>query len=313
MNNDKVNWQGSYVATVTPFQANGDLDEKGFCANLEFLLGSGADGLVISGCTGESWALSADERARLFELAVKTANGKVPVIAGTGSVPTRAVIELSQRAKDLGCAGIMILPPYYCMAGRREVIAHYQAVSDAVKHPILLYNIPRRTGFNLSPDVLDELVGVEWVVAIKESSNDFIQTESTIRTVGDRITVFTGHSAERAVPALVMGAKGFVSSMESQIMGREAIEMYSLVKRGELAKAAATQHRTLDLDESMRKCGTFPANLKAAMNLLGRPAGLPRAPILPLTEAQLGEVQRVLDRLQIGAASGATSPAGARA
>jgi len=181
-------------------------------------------------------------------------------------------------------------------------------VSDAVKHPILLYNIPRRTGFNLSPEVLDELVGVEWVVAIKESSNDFIQTESTIRSVGDRITVFTGHSAERAVPALVMGAKGFVSSMESQIMGREAIEMYSLVKRGELAKAAATQHRTLDLDESMRKCGTFPANLKAAMNLLGRPVGLPRAPILPLTVTQLEEVQRVLDRLRIGVASGATTP-----
>jgi 4-hydroxy-tetrahydrodipicolinate synthase len=299
MNDGKVDWQGSYVATITPFDAAGAIDEPAFLRNIEFLLAGGANGLVISGCTGESWALSADERARLFELAVAAAGDQVPVIAGTGGVPTAAVIALSQRAKSLGCAGVMILPPYYCMAGRREVIAHYQAISDAVRHPILLYNIPRRTGFNLSPEVLEELVEVDWVCAIKESSNDFIQTQDTIRLVGERITVFTGHSAERAVPAVVMGAKGFVSSMESQIMGREAIEMYQLVKKGELAQAARTQLRTLDLDESMRKSGTFPANLKAAMNLLGRPGGHPRAPILPLTEAQLQQVQATLDRLGI--------------
>lgn len=301
MNDGKVGWQGSFVAVVTPFGADGVIDERAFRDNVGFVVGEGADGIVVSGCTGESWALSADERARLFELAIDTVGGAVPVIAGTGGVSTRGVIELSQRAKDLGAAGVMILPPYYCMAGRREVIAHYQAISDAVRHPILLYNIPRRVGFNLTPDVLDELVEVDWVVAIKESSGDFIQVEATILGVGDRITVFAGHSAERAVPAVVMGAKGFVSSMESQVMGREAIEMYQLVKNGDLARAAAVQLRTLDLDESMRKIGTFPANLKSAMNLLGRNGGYPRPPILPFTPKQLDEVAGVLDRLQVRA------------
>jgi 4-hydroxy-tetrahydrodipicolinate synthase len=303
MNKGKVDWRGAYVAVVTPFTAGGEIDETAFRKNVEFLLDEGADGIVVSGCTGEAWALDPDERVRLFELAVGIAGKRVPVIAGTGGVATRDVIELSGRARDLGTAGVMILPPYYCMAGRREVIAHYQAISDAVRHPILLYNIPRRVGFNLTPEVLDELVEVDWVVAIKESSGDFIQVEATILEVGDRITVFAGHSAERAVPALVMGAEGFVSSMESQVMGREALEMYALVQRGDLTRASAVQLRTLDLDESMRKAGTFPANLKAAMNLLGRTGGYPRPPILPFTAAQLDEVRGILDRLRIRAAA----------
>jgi 4-hydroxy-tetrahydrodipicolinate synthase len=301
MNSGKVDWQGSFVAVVTPFTGAGEIDEAAFRSNIDYLLGEGADGIVASGCTGESWALTPEERIRLFRLALDTVGGRVPVIAGTGGVSTRGVIELSQRAQELGADGVMILPPYYCMAGRREVIAHYQAISDAVRHPILLYNIPRRVGFNLTPEVLDELVNVDWVVAIKESSGDFVQVEATIHGVGDRIAVFTGHSAERAVPALVMGAKGFVSSMESQVMGREAIEMYALVRRGLLARAAEVQLRTLELDESMRKIGTFPANLKAGMNLLGRKGGYPRPPILPFTSTQLEQVGAVLDRLRIRA------------
>ena len=302
MNSGKVGWRGNFVALVTPFTKSGEIDERAFRENIEFLLGEGADGFVVSGCTGEAWALTSDERIRLFRLAVEAAGSRVPVIAGTGGVPTQAVIELSLRAKQAGTAGLMILPPYYCMAGRREVIAHYAAVSSAVQHPILLYNIPRRVGFNLSPEVLEELVKVEWIVAIKESSNDFIQLEATIASVGDEIEVFAGHSAERGVPALLMGAKGMVSSTESQVMGREALEMYALVKQGDLESARRRQLRTLALDEGMRRHGTFPANLKAAMNLLGRAGGYPRQPLLPLTPADLDGVRGVLDRLRIGVA-----------
>lgn len=299
MNNGKVDWQGSYVAVVTPFADDGAIDEPAFRSNIEFLLAEGADGIVVSGCTGESWALSPDERVRLFRAAVETVRGRVPVIAGTGGVATDGVVELSRRAKDAGAAGVMVLPPYYCMAGRREVIEHYRAISDGARHPILLYNIPRRTGFNLSPEVLDEIVGIDWVVAIKESSNDFIQTETTIHTVGDRISVFTGHSAERGVPAVLMGAKGYVSSMESQIMGAEAIQMYDRVREGRLDEARETQLRTLALDQAMRRVGTFPANLKTAMTVLGRPAGVPRRPLLPLTAQEIEQVRQLLASLDI--------------
>jgi 4-hydroxy-tetrahydrodipicolinate synthase len=297
MNNAKVDWTGSYVAVVTPFASNGEIDRRAFIDNIEYLLGHGADGIVVSGCTGESWALSADERLGLFRTAVEAAAGRVPVIAGTGGISTQGVIELSTAAKAAGTAGVMVLPPYYCMAGPREVLEHYRQISEHARHPILLYNIPRRTGINLTPELLDRLVEIDYVVAIKESSNDFIQTQSTIDTVGDRITVFTGHSAERAVPALLMGAKGFVSSMESQVMGPEAIAMYDLFKQGRLDEARAVQMRTLSLDIQMRKHGTFPVNLKTAMNLLGRTGGFPRRPLLPLTPAETDGVRDVLASL----------------
>jgi 4-hydroxy-tetrahydrodipicolinate synthase len=301
MNDGKVAWKGSYVAVVTPFQESGEIDEVAFGANIDFVLGCGADGIVVSGCTGESWSLTAAERLRLFTIAVDRVGSRVPVIAGTGGVPTSAVVDLSLAAKAAGAAGIMVLPPYYCMAGRREVLEHYRAISEHVRHPILLYNIPRRTGFNMTPEWLKEVVELEWVVAIKESSNDFVQTEATMHAVGERIEVFTGHSAERAVPALLMGAKGFVSSMESQIMGREAIQMYRLVQAGRLAEARAVQHRTLQLDLRMREVGTFPANLKAGMNLLGRTAGMPRRPLLPLTLPEVAKVETILTDLSIPA------------
>ena len=299
MNNGKVDWYGSFVAVVTPFNEQGDIDDRAFSANVRRLVDEGVNGVVVSGCTGESWSLTPEERIHLCRLALDTVGTRVPVIAGTGGVPTPTVIELSRRAKEAGVAGLMILPPYYAMPGAREVVEHYRAISDGVQHPILLYNIPRRTGINLTPDLLEQIVGFEWVVAIKESSNDFIQTEATILAFGDRISVFTGHSAERGVPAVVMGAKGFVSSLESQIMGQPAVEMYALVKRGEIDKARQTQLRTLALDEQMRKIGTFPANLKAAMNLVGRNGGYPRRPLLPLTGTDIERVRATLDKLQL--------------
>jgi 4-hydroxy-tetrahydrodipicolinate synthase len=299
MNNGKIDWEGSFVAAVTPFARTGELDTRAFCENVARLVAEGADGVVVSGCTGESWALTADERVRLFKLAVDTVGSRVPVIAGTGGILTHAVIELSQRARDVGAAGIMVLPPYYCMAGRRDIVAHYAAISDAVRHPILLYNVPRRTGFNLTPDVLEEMIGIEWVVAIKESSADFIQFEATIDRVGRHIEVFTGRSAERGVPAVLMGAKGWVSSLESQVMGQEAIEMYDLVKSGNVERARDIQLRTLALDQAVHNIGTFPANLKAAMNLVGRGGGYPRLPILPLTSGEIDRVRGVLEAFKL--------------
>jgi 4-hydroxy-tetrahydrodipicolinate synthase len=299
MNDGKVNWEGSLVAAVTPFTADGAIDERAFRENLALLISEGSHGLVISGCTGESWAMTPQERARLFHLAVDVAAGRVPVIAGTGTISTDAVIDLSLEAKAAGASGVMVLPPYYCMAGRREIVEHYRAISTALEHPILLYNVPRRTGFNLTPDVVEELAELEWVVAVKESSNDFVQTEATVRRVGDRILVFTGHAAERGVPCVLMGAHGYVSSTESQVMGRDALAMYDLAKSGSLARAREIQMRALALEELLKPIGTFPCNLKAAMNLLGRPGGYPRRPLLPLTRAQIDQVQVVLQQLNL--------------
>ena len=299
MNNGKVDWKGNFVALVTPFTKEGDVDEKKFIENIELLLSEGVHGVIVSGCTGESWSLESSEKERLYRIAVDTVKGRATVIAGTGGIVTRSVVALSKGAKEAGVDGVMILPPYYAMINEKEVIAHYRAISDEARVPILLYNIPRRTGVNLTPELCEELAELDYVVAIKESSNDFVQVEATLAALGDRMLVFTGHSAERGVAAVLLGCQGYVSSMESQVMGRGAIPLYELAASGKVDEARKMQMRTLQLDQAMRKVGTFPANLKAAMNILGRAGGYARAPILGLNEAGVQRVRSILDGLDL--------------
>ena len=292
--------RGVFPILITPFDEQSRVDEESLRSLVEFNVKAGIHGIGVA-LGSEVYKLSEAERALVTRVVVDQIHGRIPVVINTGAAGTDLAVLYSQTAQDNGADALMIMPPTFTPASPTEVREYFKAISDAVRHPILLYNIPRRVGFNLTPEVLEEMVGIEWVVAIKESSNDFIQVEATILAVGDQINVFTGHSAERGVPAVLMGARGFVSSMESQIMGREAVQMYDLVKRGEIDRARATQLRTLALDEQMRRLGTFPANLKAAMNLLGRRGGYPRRPLLPLTEPDLARVQDVLERLQITA------------
>lgn len=298
MNNGKVDWRGSFCAVVTPFEADGEIDGSAFCANVDRLIGEGVDGLVVAGCTGESWSLDPKERLRLFKLAVDTAAGRVPVIGGTSGIDARAVAAQSRAAREeAGCSGAMILPPYYAVPNPREILAHYEHVSREARTPILLYNIPKRTGINMSMELLDRLADLEWIVAMKQSSNDFVELEQTVAAVGERINVMAGHSAERGVAAILMGCAGFVSSMESQVMGAEAISMARLAGAGDLEAARRVQMRTLKLDKAMRQVGTFPANLKCAMNVLGRGGGHARRPLLDLDDAETARVRDILDGL----------------
>ena len=163
MNNGKVNWKGNFVALITPFTQHGEVDEKSFIANIELLLSEGVHGVIVSGCTGESWSLEDSEKTRLFRIAAETVNGRATVLAGTGGIVTRKVVALSQAAKAAGVDGIMVLPPYYAMIHKEEVIAHYRTLSDEAQVPILLYNIPRRTGVNLTPVLCEELAELEYV------------------------------------------------------------------------------------------------------------------------------------------------------
>lgn len=299
MNNGKVDWHGCFVAVITPFTPDGDLDEAAFSRNIDQLLGETADGIVVSGCTGETWSLTKQERVRLFELAVETVAGSVPVIAGIGSILTQDAIDLGCAAKELGAAGAMVQPPYYCLPNDAEVAEHYRRISDGIELPILLYNTPGRTSVDLTADLLEQIIQNEYVVAIKESSAEFLRVQRLLTKFSDAIQVMTGHSADRAVPSVLMGAKGWVSSLETQIMGHEAISMYQLAMSGQVQEANRIQLKAVQLDEEIRQFGTFPANMKAAMNLLGRPGGYPRPPLLPLDSEQIAGVRRVLQSMEL--------------
>jgi 4-hydroxy-tetrahydrodipicolinate synthase len=299
MNDGKVNWKGNFPAVVTPFKKDGFIDEKKFVENIELLMSEGIHGVVVSGCNGEAWALEPEERVRLFKLAVEAAKSRITVIAGTGGIITGHVVELSKAAKEAGADGVMVLPPPYAMISAREAINHYRIISDQAKIPILIYNVPRRTGINLTPDVMQQLAKINFVVAIKEACDDFVQLETTIAAVGDRLRVFTGKSAARGMAAVMAGAVGFVSSQDPHVMGREGISLYELSAKGDIENARRVQMRTLKLNKTLSPIGTDPANMKAAMNILGRPGGYVRLPMLDLTGEEMERVESVLDDLKL--------------
>ncbi len=297
MNNGKIGWEGSYAAVVSPFTRDGEIDEAKFVQNIELLLSEGLQGVVVSGSNGESWALKPDERLRLFKAAKDAVGNRVPVIGGTGGIPTGDVAKLTAAARDTGVDGVMIMPPYYCGASRREVVAHYKTISDEAKMPILVYNSPKSTGVDITADFAAELAEVEWVVGIKQSTLDFTVFEQTVAACGDKIRVFTGHSGKRGLAAVLAGAVGFVSSLDSHVLGAEGIALYKLSKSGDYEKARKVQMRALALDMTLSGIGSGPSVMKAAMNMLGRPGGYPRRPLLEASDAEKEKIRQALDDL----------------
>lgn len=299
MNDGKVDWRGNFVAIATPFEKNGAIDEGKFVKNVELLRSEGANGFVVCGCTGEAWAMSAPERLRAFKLTRQTVGKDFPVVGGTATATTQDTLELSKAAIKAGCDGVLLMPPYYSVIKERELRHHFKTISDGLGAPIFLYNMPKRTGINMPPALLADLAQLEWIVALKQSSGDFTELEATLAACGDSLNLFAGHSAERGFAAVSLGCPGFVSSMEAQIMGREAISMYDLAIAGTVEEGRRIQQRTIALDKAMREVGTFPANMKTAMNLLGRPGGYCRAPLLDLDKAETDKVRKILEGLQL--------------
>ncbi len=166
--------------------------------------------------------------------------------------------------------------------------------------PIIIYNT-KASGFNVTAEIAEEMADIEQVVAIKQSCPDFVQFEQTVAAVDERIRVFTGHSAARGLAAMMVGAAGFVSSLDPHVMGSEGISLYRLVRDGEYEAARRVQMRTLELTSRLGAIGTGPATMKAAMNLLGRPGGYPRRPVLELTGDEKARVREVLDDLGLSA------------
>jgi 4-hydroxy-tetrahydrodipicolinate synthase len=297
MDRNSVKWTGCLCAVVTPFQEDGKIDRGAFRENVKLLASEGADGFVIAGCTGEFWALTDEERAETFKLAREAVPG-LPVIGNATDMLTSRSIAFARRAKELGLDGIMLTPPYYVRPSEDEIYHHYQAVSDAVKIPILVYNIPTRQAVNLTPEMVARLADVECVVAIKQSTNSFQEVSETLRLAQQKILVLPGHSVERGLPVLAMGADGYVASVETEILGREAVEIYDFAVQGRYEEARKRQFRCIELDHAVHGgVGTFPASVKAAMNLVGRPGGHAREPLLPLTAEQTKRLREVLAKL----------------
>ena len=284
-----ASFRGVIPALTTPFHADLSLDADGFARLAEMVIDDGVDGLLVNGCTGESWSLTADERATIFHAAAQVAKdraqGRVKVIAGCSAITSAETIGKIRQAARAGCDYAMVSPPWYVMPGPDEIMDHYRAVLDATDIPVVLYNIPRRTGVQLTPDMVDRLADHPKVIAIKESSKDWGILSQVIRRTSDRISVFAGYASFFGLAALTEGAVGYMDS-GTPVFGARSPEFYRACISGDLATARRIQIEMASMLESFFGLGTFPSSVKASLDLIGRPGGPTRPPVKPLNPAQ---------------------------
>jgi dihydrodipicolinate synthase/N-acetylneuraminate lyase len=298
MDKHSVNWSGPWVALVTPFDAQGQIDGAAYRRNVDIVIEGGCTGVVANGCTGEFWAQSFDERVQVLKIAVEAARGRATVVGGTGAITTEEAIELTRAAKNVGCDGAMILPTYFVKPPVEDVIVHYETISDAVDFPIMLYNIPSAASVALTPELVDRLADLKNVVAIKESSRDFVNFYRTLEKAGDRIHVFIGPGGFFGAAAQTVGAAGFVEGIPNYWTG--ITEVWHAAARGDMVTALARQRKALAVRELIEANGrNIYTGGKAAMNALGLPGGYPRRPLRAYGEPHLTQLREGFAKLGI--------------
>jgi 4-hydroxy-tetrahydrodipicolinate synthase len=287
---------GPIPAVVTPFTGSGEIMEDAFRDVVERQIGIGAGGICVAGDNGESWTLDGAERGRLTRLAVDQARGRVPVIMGASAATAKATIAYGRVAMEAGAAGLLVMPqPYVLKATRDELVRRFAALAAAVDLPIVAYNTPRRSGIDLTVDDIVAIFDAAPVVAIKESSRDFFHHTDLLDRLRDRISVLTGPS-HYILPCIALGARGFIAT-GPELLGKDCARIMALGAQAPSDAYRAMHRKLTALYKLLMGTGTWPAALKAALNLLGWPAGVPRDPVMPLAGADLEKVRRTLGEL----------------
>ncbi len=294
MDRNSVNWHGSVCAVVTPFTETGELDLAAYDRNVELILADGAHAVVVTGCTGEAWALTPEEKTKLARRTVAIVERRVPVIAGTTVIRPHEVIEQSEAVIAAGVDGVMVSAPYDCLPREHEIYEYFKMISNALCFPLLVYNIPSRVGVNLSMPLLDKLADLESVVAVKQSSPEFMDVFQTLRTVGDRLRVIVGYSGSRGLASVALGVDGFTSTSDLQVIGHRAVELYEASVNCDMERARQLQELCYRVSSAVTAAGPLPAAIKGAMNLVGRPGGYPRRPLLPVSGERLEKLRQDL-------------------
>lgn len=284
---------GIIPAVVTPFNKDESLNEDGLKQHLRFLLDSRVDGLFVAGTGGEFWALTKEEKERVFKITVDVANGKKPVYAGTGVESTAESLELTGMAKDIGVDAVSIITPYFVSPTRQGLFEHYSYIASKVDLPVLLYNNPGRTGgVNLEPTLVRDLAEkCSNIVGIKDSSGDLRITTEYIRLC-DKINVLAG--ADTLIFATLMcGGKGAIA-VTANVLPNLVAEIYESVRKGDLPRALKAQKELVPMRLAVNQVGPYPLAIKEALNMMGISAGPCRKPIVPATPEKRDELRRLL-------------------
>ena len=275
---------GAGVAIITPMLEDGSVDYAGLGKNIDFQIENGTDAIIICGTTGESSTLDDKEHRECIRFAVEHTHNRIPVIAGTGSNDTKYAIELSQEAQELGA-------PYYNKTTQRGLVAHYNAIADSVNLPIILYNVPSRTGVGFDVNTVAALAEHKNIAAIKEASGNIGYTAKVAAKCGDKIDIYSGND-DMIVPIMSLGGKGVISVL-SNVLPKETHQMTQYCLENNFAAAAEMQLKYLRLINDLFM-EVNPIPVKDAMNQLGMPSGPCRMPLLDMSDEHKAAMQATL-------------------
>jgi 4-hydroxy-tetrahydrodipicolinate synthase len=292
-------WWGPFPAIVTPFDEAGRIVAEDFRSLVRSYLEDGVRGIIVGGHNGESWALEIDDLEQLVAMAVEEVENTIPILCGIEDRRSEIVVEKAKRAASAGARGIMVEPPYIVTTSTdSEMIDRLVRIADGSPVPIMLYNNPRRTQVGIKPSVLAKLAKHENIVAIKESTRDFGEFSLKVELVRKDINIFVG-PATFILPGILYGAAGYVSTGPIELMRKEGRQLYDLAASGKWQEAIPLQFKAGKVYLALFGLGTWPAALKAAMNILDRPAGIPRLPVHPLGPSETDQLANKLREIGI--------------
>jgi 4-hydroxy-tetrahydrodipicolinate synthase len=288
--------KGIIASIVTPFNDDQSINKKTLRYLVNYLIGKGVHGIFVNSGAGEFAALSLAEKKELIEIVVEEVGGRIPVYAGTGAITTKEAIDLTQFAEKAGADAVSVIAPYSIHPSQEELYEFYKELSGNTNLPIILYNYPKRTGVNLSEALVAKLVKIDNIAGIKDSSGDFALTMDYIRLQNEHFSVFAGIDMF-IFAALAYGARGSISSTAG-FVPEFAVKIYEAVRQKDYETAGKTQNELYPLRKSYAM-GSFPAVVKEALKMLGIDVGLPRKPIMPLSEDSKKELRKILSNIGV--------------
>ena len=291
----KILFTGAATALVTPFKDNGEIDFETFGKIVEMQIAGNIDALVVCGTTGEGSTLSDEEHKKLIAYCVEKVNGRVPVIAGTGSNDTNYGIQLSRFAQSEGVDGLLVITPYYNKTTQKGLVRHFNMIADSVDIPCILYNVPSRTGVNIQPYTYQELSKHDNIIAFKEANGNIADITKTMSLVGDNLTLYSGDD-DQIVPLLSVGGKGVISVL-SNIFPAEVHRLCHAFFEGNLEESRAIQFKYLDLINALF-CEVNPIPVKTALGYLGICSDRMRMPLVEMEDANKEKLIKILDAVR---------------
>jgi len=284
---------GSGTAIVTPMNADGSINYERFADLIEFQIENGTDAIIVCGTTGESSTMTHEEHLEVIRYCVEKVNKRIPVVAGTGSNCTETAIYLSTEAEKMGVDGLLVVSPYYNKATQNGLYTHFKAIADAVKVPIILYNIQGRTGVNIAPATIVRLCNdCENIVAVKEASGNISQVAKIAALSKGKIDIYSGND-DQIIPIMSLGGKGVISVL-SNVAPRQTHEMCEKYLTGDVVAATQMQLEAIDLIDALF-CEVNPIPVKMALNLMGMEAGTLRLPLTEMEEANTAKLKAAME------------------